>query len=295
MRKLPTIGLTLVFAAILFNCGGRQSLPIENYYDYDRSFPLEDSLRFEKQTDQYTMYNVTYRSFHDAIVTGLLTIPKTVSTPMPAIIFVHGIGDSKTVDYMQAGNQYLVDAGYAVLRIDIANHGDRKIHDYKYDFTDGYRYWTRDIVAQTVFDLRRAIDFLSTRPQIDSTRIGYFGISFGGMIGTIFCGVDKRIKVPVIALAGGGFNLAFKFKALSKETSIYLSIMDPINFVAKISPRPLLMINASKDDIVPPMMTKAMYRKAKNPKKIIWYPTKHRQIPLDKAFPEAVGWFEKYL
>ncbi|NOY57500.1 MAG: alpha/beta hydrolase, partial [Calditrichaeota bacterium] len=75
----------------------------------------------------------------------------------------------------------------------------------------------------------------------------------------------------------------------------YLSIMDPINFVAKIAPRSLLMINASKDDIVPPMMTKAMYRKAKEPKKIIWYPTKHRKIPLDKAFSEAVGWFKKYL
>lgn len=43
------------------------------------------------------------------------------------------------------------------------------------------------------------------------------------------------------------------------------------------------------------MITKVMYRKAKEPKKIIWYPTKHREIPLDKAFPEAVGWFEKYL
>jgi len=288
-----TIALTV---ALIFACGNKQQgLPLVRYYDYDENFPLEDSLRVEKETPQYTLYYVTYRSFHDAIVTGLLTIPKNVPEPMPAIIFVHGIQDNKRVDYMESGHQYLVDSSYAVLRIDVANHGDRKVHDYKYDFVNGYRYWTRDIIAQTVFDLRRAIDFLHTRPEIDSTRIGYFGISFGGIIGTVFCGVDQRVKVPVIALAGGGFNLAFKFKALSQDTRIYLSIMDPINFVDKIAPRPLLMLNAEKDEVVPPMMTRAMYRKAGEPKKIVWYPTKHRQIPLDEAFPEAIRWFKKYL
>lgn len=286
--------LTMVFS-IFFGCGTRHEFPVERYYDYDRDFPLEDSLRLQQETLQYRMYYVTYRSFHEAVVTSLLTIPKGVSQPLPAIIFVHGIEDNKNKDYMQVGHKYLLDAGFAVLRIDIANHGDRHIHDYDYDMTKGYRYWTRDIIAQTVFDLRRAVDFLFTRPEIDRERIGYLGISFGGIIGTVFCGVDRRVKVPVIALAGGDFRLAFKFQALSKETGIYLSIIDPINFVGRISPRPLLMMNAEKDEIVPPILTKAMYRKAGEPKKIVWYPTKHRKIPLNKAFPEAVNWFKKYL
>ena len=289
-------GAFFAVAFLLISCGKEEPcLPLARYYDYDRHFPLEDSLRLEQETDKYVMFYVTYRSFHDAVVTGLLTIPKNVPQPMPAIIFVHGIGDHKQADYMQVGHKYLVDSSFAVLRIDVANHGDRKVHDYKYDFVSGYRYWTRDVVAQTVFDLRRAVDFLSGRPEIDSTRIGYFGISFGGIIGTVFCGVDERVKVPVIALAGGGFNLAFKFKALSSETRIYLSIMDPINFVDRIAPRPLLMLNAEKDEIVPPLMTKAMFRKAGEPKRIVWYPTRHRKIPLDEAFPEAVRWFKKHL
>jgi len=295
MKRFIFIAVTISPVLIFLTCGGRQTLPIDRYYDYDQTFPLDDSVRIELETAQYAMYYVSYRSFHDAIVTGLLTIPKNVSKPVPAIIFVHGIEDNKQKDYMEVGHQFMIDSGYAVLRIDVANHGDRKLHDYEYDLIDGYRYWTRDIIAQTVFDLRRAIDFLQTRPEIAHERIGYFGISFGGIIGTIFCGVDERIKVPVIALAGGGFHLAFKFKALAEETSIYLSIIDPINFVEKIAPRPLLMLNAEKDEVVPPFATKALYRKAGNPKKIVWYPTKHRKVPLDQAFPEGIRWFKKYL
>ncbi|MBN1347864.1 acetylxylan esterase [candidate division KSB1 bacterium] len=284
-----------VIGLLLLACSGRQSLPVDRYYDYDRNFPLEDSVRVEVETDQSTMYSVSYRSVHESIVAGLLTIPKKSKQPLPVIIFLHGIGDHKQKDYMEAGHKFMVDSGYAVLRIDIANHGDRKIHKYKYDMVTGYRYWTRDIVAQTVFDLRRGIDFLETRPEIDSSRIGFYGISLGGIIGTVFCAVDERVKVPVITLAGGGLHLAFKFKAFAEETQVYLSIIDPINFVDKIAPRPLLMLNADKDEVVPPITSKMMYNKAGEPKHIVWYPTKHRRIPIDQAFPEGIRWFNKYL
>lgn len=283
----------LVTASALLACARQESMPVERYYDYDRSFPLELQQTVLDSSD-VVRYHIKFRSVHEAVVTGIFSRPSGGKN-FPTIIFLHGIEDHKDFDYMQAGEHYFLDAGYAVLRIDIANHGERKIHDYDYDFTSGYRYWTRDIVAQTVFDLRRAVDFLETRPEIDSTRIGFMGISFGGMIGTVFCGVEQRIKVPVIALAGGQLNLAFKFKALAQETAIYLSIMDPINFVDRISPRPLLMLNAKKDEIVPPVMTKALFRAAGEPKDIIWYPTKHRQVPLDEAFPAAVEWFDHHL
>jgi len=107
--------------------------------------------------------------------------------------------------------------------------------------------------------------------------------------------VDERVKVPVIALAGGGLNLMFGLDALAEETSIYFSIIDPINFVEKIAPRPLLMLNAENDEVVPPITTKMLYNKAGEPKEIIWYPTKHRRIPQDKVFPEAIHWFNSYL
>lgn len=298
MLKLSGLIKTAAIAALsisLASCGGKQSLPVEKYYEYDHDLPLRDSVHPLGDTMNYSLCYLTYRSVHDAEVTGLLTLPEKGNVPFPVVILMHGLGDRKTVDYIEAGNEYLLDAGYAVLRLDISNHGDRIRYDYDFDLTAGYRYWSRDIISQTVFDLRRAVDFIQTRDELDHERIGYFGISLGGIIGAVFCSVEERVKVPVIALAGGNLNLMFGMDAFSADTKDYLSIIDPINFVGMISPRPLLMINASKDDVIPPLTSKLLFKAAKKPREIIWYPTKHHDLPIDKAYPDGIHWFNEHL
>jgi fermentation-respiration switch protein FrsA (DUF1100 family) len=84
-------------------------------------------------------------------------------------------------------------------------------------------------------------------------------------------------------------------KALTAEAKDFTSIIEPLNFVEQIAPRPLLMLNAENDDIVPPMMSKLLYKKAKKPKNIIWYPAKHHTIPIEEIYQEGVNWFNKYL
>jgi cephalosporin-C deacetylase-like acetyl esterase len=208
---------------------------------------------------------------------------------------LHSVGDRKTVDCIEAGVPYFLQAGFAVMRVDVSNHGPRKVQDFDYSFTGETKYRSRDVITQTVFDLQRAVDFLETRPEIDAERIGYYGISLGGMIGTVFCAIDTRVDAVVIALAGGGLHFMYGLDAVSTEVRDYLSIIDPINFVGDISPRPLLMINAEEDEVVPPVMSKLMYSRAAEPKEIIWYPTRHRALPVDKAYPDGVRWFEEYL
>jgi cephalosporin-C deacetylase-like acetyl esterase len=279
----------------LISCGGKPELPVARYYDYDKDLPLLDSVLLISDTIDHPLYYLTFRSVHDAEVTGLLALPEKGQAPFPVVILMHGLGDRKTVDYVEAGNTYLLDAGYAVLRLDISNHGDRFKYDYDFDPTGEYRYWTREVITQTVFDLRRAVDFIGTRSELDPDRIGYFGISLGGIIGTIFCGVEERVKVPVIVLAGGKLNILFGMDAFSADTRHYLSIMDPIHFVGMIAPRPLLMINASNDDVVPPLTSKGLFKAAKEPKQIIWYPTSHHNLPVDKAYPDGIHWFDEHL
>lgn len=291
-KLLLFCGIPMIF---LFSCISKEEISVLKYYDYDFTLPLEDSVKLIADSAGYSLYSTIFTSAHNKKVTGLLSIPEKATEPLAVVILLHGLGDRKTVDYIQSGHDFFIKNGFAVMRIDIANHGDRKEHDYEFELTNGYRYWTRDIITQTVFDLRRTIDFIQTRPEIDSNRIGYFGISLGGIIGTIFCSVDDRVKVPVIALAGGNLSLMFGVDALKDDTKDFFSIIDPINFVTKISPRPILMINAENDEVINPITSKLLFRKAKEPKKIIWYPSKHRDLPIDKAYPEGVKWFQQYL
>ncbi|RLD65734.1 MAG: hypothetical protein DRI95_08035 [Bacteroidetes bacterium] len=295
MKKTVNIYLIIIASSLIFSCGTKESLPISKYYDYDRELPLKDTLTQADSMDTYTMQHIDYYSIHNKKVSALLSIPKNIEKPMPVVILLHGVGDRKTVDYIETGHEYFIKSGYAVFRIDIANHGDRKEDEYEVSFTDGYKYWTRDLITQTVFDLRRGIDLLSTISEIDSTRIGFYGISLGGFTGTVFCAVDKRVKVPVLALAGGGLNVMFGLDALSDEALDYVSIIDPINFVEMINPRPLLMINAENDDIVPPFLSKRLFEKAKGTKEIIWYNAKHHDVPIDKVYQDGINWYKKYL
>lgn len=292
--RLKTI-LIISILGFLFSCGNGKKVPVSQYYNYDKSSPLYHSVEVIKDTLDYELSYVTYQSIHNKKVTGLLTIPKEGKRPLPVVILLHGVGDRKTVDYIEFGNDMLYKKGYAVLRIDVSNHGDRIENEFDFDFRGDTRYRTREIVSQTVFDLRRAVDFIETRKELDANRIGFFGISLGGVTGTIFCGVEKRVKVPVIVLAGGQLNLMYGKKALSAETKDFTSIIEPNNYVRQISPRPLLMLNAENDDIIPPMMSKLLYKKAKKPKKIIWYPATHHTIPIEEVYQDGISWFDEYL
>ncbi len=287
-----------IYSGLLFfflnSCISRQEISVLSYYNYDRELPLEDSVQLLVDSADIRLYAVSFTSVHNKRVRGLLSIP-AAPDPLPLVILLHGLGDRKTVDYIETGHAHFIDSGYAVLRIDIANHGTRKKQNYDFDLVNGYRYWTRDIISQTVFDLRRSVDFLKTRNEIDTERLGFFGISLGGVIGTVFCGVDQRIKVPTIALAGGNLSLMFGLDALTKETQEFFSIIDPVNFVEQIAPRPLLMINAENDEVIAPITSKLLFEKAENPKKIIWYPSKHRDLPVDKAYRDGIQWFREHL
>ena len=296
MTKLRLHFLLLISSiyCLFFTCVSKKEISVTNYYNYDHELPLDDSTLFISDSNGYKLFSTEFSSTRNQRVTGLLSIPEG-TYPLPAIILLHGSGDRKTVDYIEAGHRFLLDAGYAVLRIDIANHGDREVKDYDFSLTDGYRYWTRDIIAQTVFDLRRSVDFLETRNEIDASRISFYGISLGGIIGTIFSGVDPRVKAPVIALAGGNLNLMFGLDAFNEETREFFSIIDPINYVEEIAPRPLLMINAENDEVIAPVTSKLLFKKARDPKNIIWYPSRHRDLPVDKAYADGISWFQKHL
>lgn len=74
----------------------------------------------------------------------------------------------------------------------------------------------------------------------------------------------------------------------------FFAAVEPLHFVEAIAPRPLLMINAKRDELVPLPATEALYKKAKQPKRIIWYDTKHSAVPVEAASREACNWLEEH-
>src|SRR5205823_5077729 len=60
----------------------------------------------------------------------------------------------------------------------------------------------RDHVIMDVKDLRRAVDYLVSRPDVDTARLAYSGYSWGSRLAAINLAVEHRFKVAVLGLPG---------------------------------------------------------------------------------------------
>lgn len=294
MRKRILITLFIaggtIAGAYYFFTAKTAAIRLEHYYDYDRSLPLD--ARIDTLSDR--LWHVRFTSAHALRVPGLLSFPRRGRPPYPTIIFLHGAGDNKATDYMMLGDSIFADAGLAVFRIDADLHGERIRNGMAAVQAKNYPYLARDAVAQTVFDLRRAVDFLDSIPQLDSTRTAFMGISLGGIIGAIFAGVDRRVEYPIIVLAGGGLRWIFGARGISSRIRDLMAPVEPLNFIDKIAPRPVLFLNASHDEVIPRATTLLLYQAARQPKEIIWYDGQHHMQPLP-PFRDSVAWLRKWM
>ena len=54
------------------------------------------------------------------------------------------------------------------------------------------------MVIRTTKDVRRAIDYVETRRDLDSSRLAYLGLSMGASLGPIMTVVERRFKVSAL-------------------------------------------------------------------------------------------------
>ncbi len=139
--------------------------------------------------------------------------------------------------------------------------------------------WT----IQTVKDLRRSIDYLETREDIDSERLAYYGMSWGAGMGAIIPAVEERFAASVL-VAGclGGIGRP--------------EVRD-LNYVTRVRV-PTLMLNGKYDVLCPPeTASRPMFDLLGTPaedKRIIFYETDHIP-PRTEYIRETLAWLDEYL
>lgn len=207
-------------------------------------------------------------------VPGHVWLPPTGGGPFPTVVLQHGATGSKDSDYMGIAAAPWVRGGAAVVCIDLPLHGARasaKLHHLALAGlglvgdgpTPAARSIVRELVRQTVVDLRRTVDALAHFPQLDAQRLAFVGLSLGAILGATWCAVDPRPCAVALALAGGGFGGP---------------AVDPAERIGRIAPRPLLFVNMSEDRTVPRAATETLYGAAGQPKEIHWFAGDHKEI-----------------
>lgn len=212
-------------------------------------------------------------------VPGRLLLPGGGRGPFPLVLFQHGAGGSKEAEYMDAAGPW-VAGGAAVASIDLPLHGERSSAKLSerllasilggaadpdpHGFDAGSRSLWVEFTRQTLCDLRVCLDAMGALPEIDAERVVYASFSLGSLLGALFCALDPRPRAAALALAGGGFGPAR---------------VDPARYIAKLAPRPLLMVNATRDELISRQAAQTLFVAAADPKTIEWFDADHHALP----------------
>src|SRR5215475_8275108 len=137
------------------------------------------------------------------IIPGVVWHPAAPSGPRSLVLMGHGGSAHKRNERMvMLGRLYAGNYGWYAAAIDGPVHGARG------PVTDAndpaYRQmWQRpEVVQDMIDDWRATLDALSTLRDIDTARVGYWGVSMGTMFGLPYVASDQRVRVAVLGKAG---------------------------------------------------------------------------------------------
>ena len=245
--------------------------------------PKTATVKEEAKDDaSHVLQRIVLTSASGESVPGLFRRPKAEAV-YPCVLLLHGL-TSRKEDMSSAFGKALADKGFASLALDAPDHGERKPEGQQPQAHNPIRMF--QIIRGGIVDYRIALDYLKTRKDVDSARIGLLGYSMGAMMGSILSGVDDRVKATVLCV-GGDIVRAFADRippALREQAET----VAPSNFIGHISPRPFLMINGKQDQLVNEAAAKALYDAAKDPREIIWADAGHMLPPAVTA--KGIDW-----
>jgi uncharacterized protein len=107
------------------------------------------------------------------------------ATSGPAVVLCPGFTGTKFADFYTPYIAAMVELGISVLVSDYRGWGE----------SGGNR--GEIVPSREVEDVRNALSFLETRPEVDRSRLWLFGVSFGGGIAVQTAGLDRRVRLTV--------------------------------------------------------------------------------------------------
>lgn len=261
------------------------------FFTYDTALPFEAQTLDVKENEGVQKEHFSFQSTSgERVFANLYSVTGGNLRELPSLILLHGgAAGGKDSPRYTALSELLVRAGFVVLAIDLKHFGERgtgllktyteeEKHERLYNQPSLYLSW----VVQVVKDVGRAIDYLVAQRGANPRRIGFFGTSRGAEVGFIVAAVEKRLS-PVLSFYGGHFD------GLEKG---HLAAACPANYIGRISPRPLLMVNGDRDtDYDRETQVQPLYNLAKPPKQILWLKGGH-VFYTDNDLSAMIDWLQ---
>jgi len=195
------------------------------HFDYDQNAPLDIKHVGVQRRAEATVYDLTYASPKGGVVPAYLVVPKGRG-PFAAIVWGHWYWENSS---MRNRREFLDEA------IALAPAGVISLLTDGPIARPGYVNNKQPLneqqvvnMVQAVVDMRRGVDLLAARRDVDQKRIAYVGHSYNAEVGAFLSGLDKRLKVFVL-MAG---PMSDEVNLRSKEFQNYRQKVGPEKFDA---------------------------------------------------------------
>ena len=289
MRRTKNL-CTLLFVLVAIVASASRSASAEEIeelrklYEYDKSLPLKAEQTVLYELDGARVYDVTYDSPRGGRVTAYLVTPASGTQPCAGIVFGHWGAGTRT-EFLPEATLYARTGAVSLLvdnpwvRPSPWRKSLKQVADPDND---------REAFIQAVIDLRRGIDLLSAREDVDAKRIAYAGHSFGAQWGAILSALESRLVTCVLVGGvpdaesiyrdGPDADLVELRATVPKEQQeAFLKALaptSPIKFVAH-SKVPLFFQFARYEQYFDRPAMERYYAAAVQPKEVKWYHTGH--------------------
>ncbi|MCZ7645331.1 MAG: alpha/beta hydrolase family protein [Planctomycetota bacterium] len=278
--------------------------------------PLRTEVLERTRKDGYVREKLRFQTLPGEFVPAYLLIPEGLRAPAPALLCLH-----------QHAGKYELGKSEAVGRIGAA-HADYALRfarlgfvTFAFDarcFEERRTYWDGDgiendkrcllgtsLAKLMLWDLKRALDVLAARPEVDPKRIGAVGHSMGGFEVGMALGLEPRLACGAISCGvrtyEGTFRRGERVPAIHYVPGLYAR-MDLPEVYALAAPRPLLVMAGKRDTTckyedfrAAAKVLRARYRQAGAAKRLALRAEDVPHTFSDSMYAAAGRWFRRWL
>jgi serine/threonine protein kinase/formylglycine-generating enzyme required for sulfatase activity/dienelactone hydrolase len=256
-----------------------------NQFRYDPT-PLNAVVEEVREEEFYTREKIVFdAAYGGESMMAYLFVPRNAEPPYQTVVYFPGSGSIHSRSSENLGlrrTDYVVKSGRAFLwpvYKSTYERGDGLVSDYP----DETNNWKEHIIMWGK-DLKRSIDYLETREDIDAERLAFMGVSWGAAMGPIMMAVEPRFKAGVVVVAGLNFQ-----KALPE--------VDELHYLQRVR-IPVLMLNGKYDFFFPYETSQVPYFELlgtkPEEKKLVVHEAGH-SFPRTERARETLEWLDRYL
>lgn len=256
------------------------------FYRYEKT-PLEPQIIETIETDEWRREKITYNGAGGERAIAYLYLPKNYPRPLQVIHYIPAADVDRGLRPLTVAVENrmapLIKSGRAVFGVILKGYTER-LFPASFQYPDKTTAEYRDLVVNRIVDIRRGLDYLETRDDIDTKKMALYAPSAGARVGILAAGVEDRYGCVLLVGAG-----------VVRDDLRTIAEANPINFAPHIGGRKLILQGKFDEDTPLKTQSEPLYKLLREPKQMVLFDGGHVppievQVPVSTKFlDESLG------